>query len=1186
MHRYPTRLSLLVCLLMLSIVGSRSTLAQPSGSPINGTGVTGPPTSRSADTPPPSPDATTAPATLTGEQIQAQLQAVESDTQLTEADKKQALDLLKQAQAEWELVQALKAQTQAFQKQAEGVQQQLDQLEQQLAVKEQPLELPDGQRLSIEQLEAKVAEKQMALETAIAEVDRLAAEQKRRADRRLAIPKRVSEINGLIDQTRKELAALPPGELSGPVGKAQQILLQTRLARLAEELDTLKQELAAYDQTDPLLPRQLELAQRLRKRLEQELKAWQSAVTEKRQEIVAQQRAQAESQAAEVPAELKALAEANLVLVERRAELSRKMKEANDRAAELRELVRNWSDEFERAEEQVRLQAGVTESLGALLRTQRTELPNLKRLQAEAWQRREEIDQLRSEQFTLADRLRQLADLDEATDRIIEPLANSVGYEYAESLRDDARKLLQSQRDNLEALTQEVRKYLEQLVNLNVQLDTLIRLVKQYRDFIDANVLWIRSIPPASLKDVDAYRQAFAWVSQPQRWIRLGTALVNDLQQRYWLHGLVALVLLVWLRYRWKAVARLKRLGELASAPMCQNFVVTAESLLWTLVLAWTWPALLQYLAWTLETTRNADRLSLAAPLAEGLRAAAWVYLPLSLWMYVVRVDGLAESHFKWSERVIKRIRRQLRLLTTMLVPTVAIFKTFEATGNLPLQQSVARGAFIVASISLAYSFGRLFKPSKGVFSDYLARHPDSWANRLRHGWFGLIVAIPLMLAALALAGYLYTAERLWLAFYYSLLYLSAVDLLEALAMRWLHINRLRIALAQARQRREAARQNADQATATESMSPDQQPAAISGGITEHDQIDLGAINEQTRRLVASFTVVLAIVGLYFIWVDVLPAMGRLNDIPLWRTTVTVQDVLEPAQQTQDAPQQVRTVETVRWVTAADLLVAMLAVVLTFVAIRNVPGLLEIAILQHLPLDAALRYAITTVTRYGIIITGLAIAMTKIGFGWSKVQWLLAAVSVGLGFGLQEIFANFVSGLILLFERPLRAGDIVTVGDTTGKVVRIKTRATVIQDWDRKELIVPNKEFVTGRLLNWTLTDQVNRLVIQVGIAYGSDVAKARQLLLQILTEHPKILEDPAPSVTFDMFGDSALNITIRAYLACMDDRLSTINELYETIHERFQQVGIEIPFPQRDVHLRTLPLPLTDKWGAPPPQE
>jgi potassium efflux system protein len=223
-----------------------------------------------------------------------------------------------------------------------------------------------------------------------------------------------------------------------------------------------------------------------------------------------------------------------------------------------------------------------------------------------------------------------------------------------------------------------------------------------------------------------------------------------------------------------------------------------------------------------------------------------------------------------------------------------------------------------------------------------------------------------------------------------------------------------------------------------------------------------------------------------------------------------------------------------------------------------------------LPLDAGARYALTTLTRYVAIALGVVLGFSALGIGWSKLQWLVAALSVGLGFGLQEIFANFVSGLIILFERPIRVGDVVTVADVSGVVTRIQTRATTVTDWDRKEFIVPNKEFITGRLLNWTRADKINRIVINVGIAYGSDTALARELLEKVVAEHPEVVDDPAPLITFEGFGDSALNFVVRCYLPRLDKRLVTIHDLHVAIDQAFREAGIEIAFPQRDLHLRS----------------
>jgi potassium efflux system protein len=183
------------------------------------------------------------------------------------------------------------------------------------------------------------------------------------------------------------------------------------------------------------------------------------------------------------------------------------------------------------------------------------------------------------------------------------------------------------------------------------------------------------------------------------------------------------------------------------------------------------------------------------------------------------------------------------------------------------------------------------------------------------------------------------------------------------------------------------------------------------------------------------------------------------------------------------------------------------------------------------------------------------------------LQWLIAALGVGIGFGLQEIIANFISGLIILFERPIRVGDIVTVGDKDGIVTKIRIRATTIRDFDGRELLVPNKEFITARLLNWSLSDSKVRLVIPVGIAYGSDLEEALSILREITDEYPKILDDPEPSIIFGNFGENALELTARFFIGSFDDYWPLTTEVRSEIYKRFTEAGIVIAYPQRDIH-------------------
>jgi potassium efflux system protein len=293
---------------------------------------------------------------------------------------------------------------------------------------------------------------------------------------------------------------------------------------------------------------------------------------------------------------------------------------------------------------------------------------------------------------------------------------------------------------------------------------------------------------------------------------------------------------------------------------------------------------------------------------------------------------------------------------------------------------------------------------------------------------------------------------------------------------------------------------------------------------------------------------------LWAIWDQVLSAFQTVLDIQLWSSSAEVEGV------TRQVP-----------ITLANLVTGVVIALITFVAAKNLPGVLEITLLNRLSMDKGARYAFTTVCRYVITAIGVVIAFSTIGFKWSQLQWLIAALSVGIGFGLQEIVANFISGIIILFERPIRVGDVVTVDNTSGRVSRIRIRATTITDWDNKEYVVPNKEFVTGRVLNWTLTNNVNRIVITVGVAYGSDTELARELLLKVANEHPRVLDDPAPLATFDQFGDNALNFTLRCYLPSMEKRLSTVNELHMAIDKVFREAGITIAFPQQDVHIDSL---------------
>ena len=302
-------------------------------------------------------------------------------------------------------------------------------------------------------------------------------------------------------------------------------------------------------------------------------------------------------------------------------------------------------------------------------------------------------------------------------------------------------------------------------------------------------------------------------------------------------------------------------------------------------------------------------------------------------------------------------------------------------------------------------------------------------------------------------------------------------------------------------------------------------------------------------------------------WRGLFPALGVLDDITVWTTTAVT-------------PDGDRVVPVTLW----GLLRALLTLGLTWVAARNVPGVLEITLLQRLRLDAGTRYAVVTVCRYLIIAVGVTVAFEQLGVPWSRLQWIVAALGVGLGFGLQEIVANFVSGLIILFERPVRIGDTVTVNGLSGTVSRIQIRATTIIDWDNKEILVPNKSFITDHVVNWTLSSPVTRLQLKVGVAYGTDTDRAARVILDAANSHPMVLGQPTAAVFFVGFGDSSLDFELRVFVSELSRRMPVMHDLHTAINRALSKEEIEIPFPQRDINVRGAEGALDTLPAAPSP--
>lgn len=677
-------------------------------------------------------------------------------------------------------------------------------------------------------------------------------------------------------------------------------------------------------------------------------------------------------------------------------------------------------------------------------------------------------------------------------------------------------------------------------------LQALLQGVRDLRQLLDRHLLWIRSHAPVDLAWFGRWPAAVADLAKPSRFATTARLLAESLAARPLPFVLAAGILfaLAWLRRR--ARVHLAALGQRLRDVRKDRYLRTVAALAWTVVAALPLAAALWLGGELLQGVGERGKYS--DSLGQALQAVALPAITLSFLAWLVRERGLAHAHFRWTRQRRDALRTWLPWLQAVLLPLYFIVALgFIRNQDLAIEVT-SRIGVVAAGVFSAAALAWLLAPDRLWHGRGALPRPSTLRRVLR-------VALPLALVAiavLALQGYVYSAAIVFNAQFASVGVVIAVGVLHGLLARWFALGERRLALRRLDQKREAEAQALADGGAPDENGGEAIPVDLD------EDLALDKVNEQTRRLLRAVKLVLLVAGLAWVWADVLPAFARLDEIVLWSITQAAPDGGD----------------TMLPITLMAALLGVLALALTFVAARNLPGLLEIGLLSKVNMDAASRYAVTSVSRYAIVMIGIVVGLGLLGLRWGQLQWLAAALTVGLGFGLQEIFANFVSGLILLFERPFRVGDVITVNNLDGTVTRIRTRATTILDFDNKEIVVPNKAFITGQLVNWTLTDETTRIVVKVGVDYGTDPALVHRLLMQAATENSRVLETPAPRSWLLEFGANSLDFELRVFVGGMLDRLAVRNEINVRLVELFAENGVGFAFPQLDVHVRDLPEP------------
>lgn len=256
--------------------------------------------------------------------------------------------------------------------------------------------------------------------------------------------------------------------------------------------------------------------------------------------------------------------------------------------------------------------------------------------------------------------------------------------------------------------------------------------------------------------------------------------------------------------------------------------------------------------------------------------------------------------------------------------------------------------------------------------------------------------------------------------------------------------------------------------------------------------------------------------------------------------------------------------------TLLTLLYLIVASTVLIFLVRRISKLLDSRLLVRIS-ERGTRAAIVTIIRYLILFLGFLLIFKSAGFELGTFSWLLGALGVGIGFGLQNITNNFLSGIIILFERPIKVGDRIQVGDISGDVVEISMRATTVVTNDNISVIVPNSQFINGNVINWSHSDRLVRFRYPVGVAYKEKPERVKEIVLNVARNHPGVLSKPAPDFWFVEYGDSALKFELIVWTSTYIQRPTVLkSELYYAIFNEFNANGIEVPFPQRDLHIRT----------------
>jgi potassium efflux system protein len=789
--------------------------------------------------------------------------------------------------------------------------------------------------------------------------------------------------------------------------------------------------------------------------------------------------------------------------------------------------------------ERVLATGSLSDELGVLLRQLQSGLPR----QAPLNKRLEQIGESSVRQqlnlILWQERLRNLSDRSQALKDLLIQQGSNKKVLSAEEI-NTAKTLIDSRAELLQQLIDASISNADRLATEKLVISEVIRRSEDLRTLLDRRLVWLPS--NAGLAD-DVWHNLVVsalWVLDQSAWVQAGRDLWTGTKQAPFVSAFFLFLPIIILMVRPAIKTSLGQLIARVGNVSQDAYWTTPLALAETLLLALPLPIIIATIAGVLSAGSQPGSFSSA--LATALAAVSSLSLVLLFFRSMCRKNGMFVGHFGWSENAREKLRGILFWFVWLQSIATFLFAFAIAGDVIELRYGLAVLAFVAASVGIALFCFSFFKPRGGVASSIVGDTPATILTTIA---FPVLVSAPLFIGLLPLFGFFDTAVALQSKLFMSGVVLIFTAILYGILMRVFSVAYRRFSLK--RQKRRRAEQELERSK--------KQEAEASGEAMPVANTQIGSdpadVERQTRSIMYSFSGVIFLVSLWFIWRPLLPALGIVDEIVLWQSVKLVDGF-----------------ETSSLVTLWNIILSLLFMFGGFIAARNMRGILEVGFVGRFNLDPGARYAAVTIMGYIMVGLGIVIGFSQLGIDWSKLQWIVAALGVGLGFGLQEIVANFVSGLIILFERPIRVGDVVTIGDLSGTVSNIKIRATTVTDFDNREVLLPNKSIITENVTNWTLNDAVTRIVLTIGVAYGSDITQVRELLMNVVESHSDVLNEPAPNVFFMNHGASSLDFELRVFVSTPAKRLPVTHDINTSINQTLRHHDIGIPFPQRDIHI------------------